>query len=143
MALQDHLPIATPEGYFVSREHQRIAEIIQDYDPDLYLVFIPPADRNHDDPTEKPWAVVHMPGGKAPYFVFYADECDERILERLWRNDQNVNNPLSELEAKEAAQQAIKYKKEMEQLEMQADIAKSMIRSPLHTYRINGKKLSL
>ena len=137
------LPIATPEGYFVSREHQRIAEIIQDYDRDLHLVFIPPRDRNHDDPNEKPFAVAHMPEGREVYIVFFSDTCDERILERLWRNDTNRTNPLSDLEAQEAAKEAIKYKEQMDQMEQDADVARSLIRSPLHSYKINGKKINL
>ena len=141
--MMDGLPIATPEGYFVSREHQRIAEIIQDYDPTLRLVFIPPADRNQNDPTEKPFAVAHFPEDAAPYIAFFAEECDHRILERLFSNDLTKTDVKSALEAAEAAQQAIKLKKELEEEEMRQDMAQSMIRSPLHSYRHNGKKIDL
>ena len=139
----DGLPIATPEGYFVSEEHRRIAEIIADYDPDLRLVFIPPSERNHDDPNEKPFAVAHFPEGKAPYIVFFADECDHRILERLFTNDTLKHDVMARLDASHAAQEAIRLKKQMEEEEMKQDIAKSMWRSPLHSYNHNGKKIRL
>jgi len=141
--MMDGLPIATPEGYFVSREHERIAEIIQDYDPTLRLVFIPPKDRNPDDPNEKPFAVAHFPEDAAPYIAFFSDTCDERILERLFSNDLTKNDVGAMLDASEAAKEAIKLKKQMEDLEYRADIAKSMWRSPKHSYQHNGKKINL
>jgi len=143
VALQDSLPIATPEGYFVSREHQRIAEIIQDYDPSLHLVFIPPANRDHNDLNEKPFAVAHIqPDGKA-YIAFFSDTCDERILERLFRNDTHKRDVLSDIQASEAAHEAVKLYEQMELEGIQQDIAATLIKSPLHTFSLNGKKLQL
>jgi len=139
--VNDSLPIATPDGYFVSQEHKRIAEIIVDYDPRLRLVFIPPSERNYGDPTEKPFAVAHFPEGKEPYIAFFAEECDERILERLFLNDTQKHDMQARLDASDRAKEVIKMKKQIEDDEMKADIARSMWQSPLHTYRHNGKKL--
>lgn len=139
--MNDSLPIATPDGYFVSQEHKRIAEIIIDYDPRLRLVFIPPSDRNYDDPTEKPFAVAHFPEDKPPYIAFFADACDERILERLFLNDTQKTDVESRLRASEQAHELVKLKKQLDEEEEKQDIARSMWQSPLHTYRHNGKKL--
>lgn len=139
--MMDNIPIATPDGYFVSQEHLRIAEIIKDYDPRLRLVFIPPSQRNSDDPNEKPFAVADFPDDKEPYIVFFADECDERIIERLFQNDLQKHDVVGRVNAADAAREAIKLKKEVEQQEELEDMARSMWRSPLHTYKHNGKKL--
>jgi hypothetical protein len=138
--LGDKIPLATPEGYFISAEHQRIAEIINDYDSDLYLLFIPPAKR---EPGDKPYAIMHQPPGKAPYIAMYSDTCDERLLARLFENDARRHDILSRLEAEELAQKLTEAKRRQDEADAKADIAKSMWRSPLHTYKHNGKKLDL
>lgn len=136
----DSIPLATPEGYFISEEHRRIAEIVNDYDQDLYLLFIPPAKR---EPGDKPYAVMHQPEGKAPYIASFFDECDERILEHLFLNDTRRHDIMAQLEARELAQQIVNEKRKAEEAEAKADIARSMWKSPLHRYRHNGKKFDL
>lgn len=130
-------------GHFLSEKHRRIGEIINDYNPDLHLVWIPPTDRNAEDTM--PFAILHTPPGRPEYIVFKVaeDEVDARLLARLWENDMAVNNPLRRLEALEAANQAILYKKQMEEAEERADIARSMFKSPLNVYRFGGKDLRL
>lgn len=139
--MSDSLPIATPEGYFVSQEHRRIAEIIADYEPTLRLVFIPPSRRDPNNPNEKPFAVAHFPADKEPYIAFYSDTCDERLLERVFMNDTSKHDIGARLDAAEAAKESIKLKRRIDELEEQADVARSMWRSPLHSYKHNGKKM--
>jgi hypothetical protein len=136
----DNIPLATPEGYFISAEHKRIAEIVNDYDQDLYLLFIPPARR---EPGDHPYAVMHQPEGKAPYIAAYFDECDERILEHLFLNDTRRHDMMAKIEAQELAQQLVDAKRREDIAAEKADMAKSMWRSPLHSYKHNGKKLDL
>lgn len=138
MNINESLPIATPDGYFVSQEHIRIAQIIQDFDPELFLVFIPPSKRDRNDPNEKPFALAHMPENKPSYIVSYFDDCDERILEFAFMNDTRRHDVLARLEAHDAAVQAIKLKKLMEEEEMKQDLVASIVRSPKHQYRHNG-----
>ena len=140
MNLNESLPIATPDGYFVSQEHVRIAQIIQDFDPELFLVFIPPSKRDRNDPDEKPFALAHMPGDKPAYIVSYFDDCDERILEFAFMNDTRRHDVLARLEAHDAAVQAVNLKKVMEEEEMKQDLVASIVRSPLHTYKHDGKR---
>lgn len=129
-------------GYFISEEHRRIAEIIQDYNSDLYLCWIPPDKRALDD-TE-PFAIIHMPPGKPQYVVRRVkdSEVDVRLLQWLWSNDaaRRGEDILNSLEAFEAAQKALKLKTEAEKLEEANDVATSIIKSPLNTYKHNGVK---
>lgn len=144
MDLGDRLLVDPESGHFISEKHQRIAEIIHDYDPNVHLVWIPPRDRTNSE-DEMPFAIIHTPPGKPEYIVFKfkEEELDERILARLWSNDASKNNPMAYLEALEAAQQAVDYKKRLEMEEERKDIARSMFNSPLNYYRYNGKKLRL
>ncbi len=125
------------DGHFVSQNHLHIAEIINDYDPTLSLAWIPSDKR---EPGEAPFAVVHRPLGGPEYVVFYADNCDERILERIWSNDSTKHNVLTNLEAHNAALEALKLKKELEAAEERKDVVESIIKSPKNTYIHDGVK---
>lgn len=125
------------DGTFVSQNHLHIAEIINDYDPTLSLAWIP-ADKR--EPGDAPFAVVHRPLGGPEYVVFYADQCDERILERLWRNDITKTNVLSDLESHNAALEAVKLKKEMEEAAERQDLVASIVKSKKNTYKHDGVK---
>lgn len=121
-------------GYMVSERHARIAEIIQDYDPTLELAWIPPADRA---PGDKPFAVVHRPGNQPAYVVCYSDDPDERLLARIFNHDNGKRDVLSEMEAHNAALEAMRLKAQMEQQEENNDLAASILRGKNY-YRHNG-----
>lgn len=122
-------------GYLVSERHARVAEIIQDYDPQLELAWIPPEKR---EPGDKPFAVIHRPDGQPPYVVCYADDPDERLLARVFSMDTNKNDVWQNLEYERAAYEAMRLKTQMEELQEQHDLAASILRSPKATYRHNG-----
>lgn len=130
-----HIPIG---DRWVSEKHVRIAEIIQDYDPTLELVWIPP---EHQTAIEKPFAIIHRPPGLKPYFVMYiaADELDERVLARLFRGDLTRTKPLDSLEAMEKADQVMRAKELMDKQEERRDFIKTVVGSGKHSFRHNGK----
>jgi hypothetical protein len=123
-------------GALVSERQARIAEIIKDYDPELELAYIPPAKR---EPGDRAFAVVHRPLGRPAYVAFYADECDENLLARVFAGDNAKHDVMSDVAAKNAAHEALKLKKQMEDAEERKDLVQSIIKSPLNTYRHNGK----
>lgn len=129
------IAIPTDDGRWVSEDHERIARIIQDYDPELHLAYIPPDSR---EPGDVPFAVIHTPVGKRSYVVFTADVCDERILERLWTSDSQRSDVLSSIDAHNAALEAIKMKKQMDYEEERNELIKSIVKSPLSVYKHNG-----
>ena len=127
---------------FVNAKHQRIAEIIADYDPDLRLLFIPQRDRTAADIY--PYAIGHGNDAVGYDIIMYVkeEELDERLLARLWMNDSRKNDPLHYLEKLEEAREAVQLKEELEKREERMDKAKFMIRSPYHTINMgNGKKI--
>lgn len=129
--------VPTEDGYFVSEKHARIAEIISDYDPTLALAWVPPERR---EPGDKPFAVVHSPMDCAPYVVCYADDCDERLLARVFSMDTLKNDVWTEIEASRQAAEALKLKKQMEEMEEAHEVAASILRSPKSVYKHNGVK---
>lgn len=131
--------LATEEGYFISEKHQRIAEIINDYDPGLQLVWIPPDKRLPED-EGKEFAVLHTNNNGFKYIVYYVrqDEVDERLLARLWSDDNVNGNVLSRLDALDAANRAVQMKEQMEAMEERHDIAKHILNSPRARYRHDG-----
>lgn len=127
--------VPTEDGYFVSEKQARVAEILSDYDPTIRLAWIPPDKR---EPGDKPFAVIKREESGHEYAICYADECDERLLERVWSMDSSKHDILAVMDARNAAIKALELKKQMEEMEEAHDLSASILRSPLNTYRHNG-----
>jgi hypothetical protein len=120
------------DGFYVTQDQVRIARIIKDYDPELELIYIDPGKRVSPNLA---FAVTHEPVGKPPYIVFYAERCDERILERVFTHDNTRTNVLHDVEIKEAVYKAMKAQEWAEQNEEGADIGAHAMASPLNWYK--------
>lgn len=121
-------------GSYISQEHQRIAELIHEYNPLLSLVWIPYSKRTAQD--TKPFAIVHEHG----YTVMYLSESemDHRVLERLYMGDTTKHDVLGRLEASERAQMALQRKRAQDQMDEARELTAAIIKSPLSVYRHNG-----
>lgn len=129
-------------GNIVSAQHQRIAEIIHDYNPELELMWIPPGKRDAQD--TKPFVVVHRQKDGNVYPIFYVGEheMDHRVLARIFAADMSRNDPnkiLTEIEANEAAQEILKAKKYEDEMAEKRDFAKHLLQTNKNYYRHNGK----
>lgn len=132
--------IPTEDGHFVSEKHAQISEIIQDFDPNLQLAWIPPEHRTVFD--LKPFAIIHThPTSAKQTVVMYVseDELDERVLARLFEGDITKNDVLARLEAEDKARSVMKLKQEMDKAEARQDFIKSVVGSGIHSYRHNGR----
>lgn len=129
------IPVPAEGGYFVSEKHARIAEIISDYDSTLELAWIPPDKR---EPGDKPFAVVHRPPGARSYVVCYADDCDERLLARIFDMDNKTGDAIKRMDAHNAAVRAYQLKKQQEDMQEAHELTASILRSPKSVYRHNG-----
>lgn len=132
--------VAMDDGHFVSEKVAHISEIIQDYNPYLQLVWIPPENRAEGDQTP-PFAVQDNSPGREPYIVFFIkeDEMDERVIARLFQGDNTKHDILAEVEAEERARKVLEYKQQMEAAEERRDFIKSVVGSGLHSFRHNGR----
>lgn len=135
MDLNFDVHVPAEDGSFVSETHARIAEILQDYDPTIHLAWIPPANRS---PGDMPFAVVKTEENGRRYVICYSDTCDERLLARVWSMDSSKHDIGAMLDANRAAYEALQLKKEQDRLDEANEMAASILKSPLHTYRHNG-----
>lgn len=134
-----NLPVPHDDGSFISEKVSRIAEVIRDYDANIDVRWVRPADRRDGEPA---FAIVHAAPGQLEYVIFYVqDEADfdGRILERLYQNDAAKHgNILSEVDARNAAVKAIQSNLHKERLEEAKDLAYHILKSPKHTYKHDG-----
>lgn len=141
--MADSAYILDPQtGRALSVKHQRLAELIADYDDTLELAFIPEERRAPLD-HEKPFAVICRPRNNAhPYVVMKIreDQMDESILAALIIRDNKHENVLDRLEACEFADQAYLAAQDADRREARIDFIKSVIKSPLHTFKHKGVK---
>jgi len=126
-------------GKFIPAKHERLAEVIHDYDETLDLVLV-----KSQVPPDPPFALIQWIDADN-YLVlswWQADQMDERILEHVWKNDFERRNPdevWNEIQAKNEAV-ALLNQYETEQQAAEAwEFGKSLLRSPLHTYKHDGK----
>lgn len=105
---------------WVSAEFQRLAEVINDYDPNLFLEWIPPERQVDLDDKKKCFRIVD---GRNNKIVLYADSLTrpDQILERLWLMDQKHGNVLNRLDVHNRAVEALKLKEQIEQREAAKD----------------------
>lgn len=128
-------------GEWINEKFQRIAELIHELSPELSLVWIPPSERADTD--LEPYAIAHSPLGRETYIIQYIkeEELDERIIENLITSSSDTL--LERLHKMDIIREKMRQDEARERLEQSADIARSMWKSPLHTYRINGREYHL
>lgn len=130
-------------GQFVHGHHERVAHFIKDYDPEMELGWVPPDKR---DPGEaKPFCLIHNhPDGSRQAVAFFGEaECNiETIGVWLMENDFRRNNPdaiFNRIQASKLAAELADAKETEEIANEKWEWAKSVLKSPLHTYRHEGK----
>jgi hypothetical protein len=129
--------IPADNGVWVDEHFERLARVVQDYDHNLVLAWIPPDKRTRDD--KNPYAIIDI---RINQPIMYASEFETPvdILERLFNADNQKGNVLDRLEARESAQKALEMKEWLDKREEINDVAKFFVKSPLHTVKHNGKK---
>lgn len=132
-------------GHFLSKEHQRIAQVIHDYDPTLELAWIPPENRTLND--THPFAIIHHPVGQQSYVAMRLkeNEVDHRVISRLWSNDAQNGNVLNAIEKEEEARRAVDYLRREEEMEEAREMASWMVkaRHGAKMHLPNGEKIRL
>ena len=134
--------VPAEDGHFINEDHARLSEVINDYDPNMRLAWIPPEHRTVYD--LHPYAIIqtHPTNGKES-FVFYISELEMKrpdlVLARLFRGDTQKNDVLANLEADDRAARVLALKANMEKAEERQDFIASVVKSPLHSYKHKGR----
>lgn len=133
---------------FISSTHQRLAEILADYDDTLSLEFIPAMARDETD--TKPFRVVQTPrDGRAPYVVRYLNEREmadpQQVLLWIWEGDFKKHSPnaiFDRIEAQRIVKELLEKKQEMDEREEQVDLIANLAsggRDKKHWFKHNGQ----
>lgn len=103
----------TDDGRWVSETYERLARVVQEYDPQFELRWIPPDQRETPSDVTKCYVIWDV-AANAP--VLFAGELDtpESILGRLFDSDNKHGNVLDRIEAHNAAIKALEMKAELD-----------------------------
>lgn len=125
----------------LAQTHERVAVLLKEYNPELELQYVPEHDR--DAFTAKPFRVVHnSPQGAYVVGYFAEKDVNHNLIAYIWKHDRRNRDVLTDLEIEENAKQALLMREQLDKMEEAKDIAKTIIKSPLHTYRHKGRKIS-
>ena len=137
---------------FVTDDQERVQQILSDYNPNLVILKIPPALQETQVEKDKPFRIVCLDergdfwvNGLGKCYIVMdvrADEMNHKVIEKIFEADVTKHNPrdmLAKMQAQQAARQIFEAHKQAEAKEAMQDFHKSLLKSPLHTYRHNGK----
>lgn len=104
-------------GAFINSKMQRMAEILNDYNSNFSLVWIPP--KNRDATDTKPYAILDSTPGLAPYVMRYLSEVEMNdpaaILAWIFDGDLSKHSPvdvLTSIQNRQNAEQLLYLKVE-------------------------------
>lgn len=131
--------VPTESGHLVSEEFCRLAEVIHDYDPNLELRWIEPEHRETKMEKKEPYCIWDIRINKP---VMFATERDtpQSMLARLWGSDNTKHDVLHRIELENNAVKALQQKAWMDKLEEAREEAEFFMKTPKHTFTMNGKK---
>jgi hypothetical protein len=127
--------IPAEDGSFISERHARISELIQEYDPNLMVRWIPPNRREDGDLA---FCVVERTKDGKEVIFCYCDDLDETVLARVYNADNWKNDVQTTLENNNKAARDYQRKFALDQREDVMDQVKTIIKSPLHVFKHNG-----
>lgn len=133
-------------GEWVNSQYALISRIIYDYSqlpgsPQLSMAWIRPADRNTAEDFTHPYAVIQtLPNGQdVVIFTLREDELDHRVISRILAGDQSKGDVFAQMEKDKVAKELMDLKKKREVIDDAIEIQRTILKSPLHTFKHNGK----
>lgn len=135
---------ATQDGVWVNAMHQRVATMVAEYDPEIFLAWIPPADRQPGDENVAYMLVHEHPNGQQYAMSYWShDEINpDAVLSWLWENDFRKHHPndiFNKVQASALAQQLYDAKVTEEETMEKLEFAESVLKSKKHFYKHKGK----
>lgn len=138
---------STEFGAFLPSKAARLQEILQDYNPYISLVFIPPSQRTDTD--THPFAMLDSSPWREPYIIRHISEDEierpETLLAWLFEGDLAKHSVVSIMQRQRIAEDAAKLldlkRQEDDRLERQ-ELAAALVsggRDKKHFFKHNGK----
>lgn len=137
------LPVPHDDGSFVSAKVSRVVEAIRDYDRNLDVRWMPPAQRG---PGDNAFMIIHTdPNGREQVVMYVRteEEMDERVPGRIYAADKQGADVTNAIEAQNRAVRELKQRRFQESMAEANDLARAMLRSGKHEYNHNGRKIQL
>lgn len=135
--------IQLADGVYVERDTLRIAEKIQEYDPNLRLKYC----AQPESLSDAPYKLVEICKDGIERVVFDIWELDDRVIEKLYAADtryQDINAMLDSANEKAKKDENRRYKELQDEAN---EIAHSIFKSDKDTYKLNdpvtGKSLKV
>jgi hypothetical protein len=130
------------DGEFVSAKVEQVVLAIKEYEPELEVKWLPERARFDENGDPLPaFQIWHNEPGKRPLLLFNVmdeKDFDLRVLQRIIVNDQrNGKQQFSELVAFEEAAKLVAKQEYLDRMEEAEDMAKHILGSRLHSYRVN------
>lgn len=123
---------------WVSAEFARLAQVINDYDHNLFLEMVPVAEQANLIDKSKVFRIID---DRTKTIVMYADSLSnsQAILVKLWTIDQKYNDPVALMDAQNAAAEALKNQEIIEQREAQKDLSAFIIKNTKSRWTHDGR----
>lgn len=124
---------------WISAEFSRLAEIVQDYDPNLELRWIPPEARTDPEDRANPYCIWDK---RTNTPVMFASEQNSpvEILQALFMADNQRVNVLDSMISHNAAMEAFRMKEELEKAEEMREFSAFVLKNEKSVWRHNGRK---
>ncbi len=132
--------VPTDDGRWVSEHYERLARVIQDYDPQFELRWIPPEHRTDPGDIQKCYVIWDVVSNSP---VLYAGELStpEEILTRLFDSDNKHGNVLERIDAHNAAIEAMRLKEQMDIAEEKQEYVNWLMKTPKNYINMGGGKV--
>ena len=134
--------VAAPhdDGRWINERVSKVVEVLRDYDRKIDVEWIPPDQRGVDDPAFR--LIENLADGRKSIMFYVNDESefDGRVLERVIQMDASRRGKfLDEIDARNAAVRLMMQKERAEKEAESVDLYHTVLRSPLHTFKHNGR----
>lgn len=134
-------------GAFINAAHQRLAEVLADYNPHFSLAWIPPKDRDATD--TKPFAIIDSSPARPPYVMRYLSDHDmqtpNEILAWVFEGDLSKHRAVDvfeRMELRNKAAELLELSSQSDLLAEEEDKWAFIARTPLNKFKIGDTTYS-
>lgn len=126
------------DGHFVSQRISQLVRALQDYCPEIEVLWVPPSARMNEEAAFK---IMHRPEGRDAYCITTVkteDDFDERLLKKIIAGDQRSGEVrYTDFEAWETAQKLAEKQVWEDSLEEANELALALIKTNKSNYIID------
>lgn len=127
----------------LSQDMIQLAQEVNDKYPNLSIAWIPPENRGEGD--DRPFAIVQINAeGEIQHIILRMHQLEVHgayVFNWLWANDSQRVDPWNKYLLNLESERVAREKKDREIIDRKAEVINSIAKSPLHTYKINGRKI--